>query len=68
MEILQLTDDVFLVHTDALAVIGYKGDCKPNWVTDVKTLYDWTSGKETLLSHECRSRLVLFAMVRRHVK
>ena len=45
MEILQLTDDIFLVHTDALAVIGYKGDCKPNWVTDVKTLYDWTSGK-----------------------
>ena len=31
--------------TDALAVIGYKGDCKPNWVTDVKTLYDSDSGK-----------------------
>ena len=36
---------LFILHTDALAVIDYKGDCKPNWVTDVKTLYDSDSGK-----------------------
>ena len=36
---------LFILHTDALAVIGYKGDCKPDWVTDVKTLYDSDSGK-----------------------
>ena len=36
---------LFNFYTNALAVIGYEGDCKPDWVTDVKNLHDSDSGK-----------------------